>query len=114
MRDHANLGVAVPDDVRKRRMQMLKFIGCNAYRCSHNPPTPEVLDLCDQLGLLVMDENRWFDSSEEGLRQLTHMMRRDRNHPCVVMWSMANEEPLQGTERGQNMMRSMMFTARRF
>lgn len=112
--DHANLGVAVPDDVRKRRMQMLKFIGCNAYRCSHNPPTPEVLDLCDRLGLLVMDENRWFDSSEEGLRQLTHMMRRDRNHPCVVMWSMANEEPLQGTERGQNMMRSMMFTARRF
>lgn len=112
--DHANLGVAVPDDVREYRMQMLKFMGCNAYRCSHNPPTPEVLDLCDRLGIMVMDENRWFDCSEEGLAQLEHMMKRDRNHPSIVMWSMANEEPIQGTERGQKIMRSMMFTARKY
>lgn len=112
--DHANLGVAVPDDVREYRMQILKDMGCNAYRCSHNPPTPEVLDLCDRLGIMVMDENRWFDSSEEGLRQLEHMLVRDRNHPCIVMWSMANEEPIQGTQRGQGIMRSMMFTARRY
>lgn len=112
--DHANLGVAVPDDVREYRMQILKDMGCNAYRCSHNPPTPEVLDLCDRLGIMVMDENRWFDSSEEGLRQLEHMLVRDRNHPCIVMWSMANEEPIQGTQRGQGIMRSMMFTARKY
>lgn len=112
--DHANLGVAVPDDVREYRMRILKDMGCNAYRCSHNPPTPEVLDLCDRLGIMVMDENRWFDSSEEGLRQLEHMMVRDRNHPCIVMWSMANEEPIQGTQRGQGIMRSMMFTARKY
>ncbi len=112
--DHANLGVAVPDDVREHRMKMLKFIGCNAYRCSHNPPTPEVLALCDRLGILVMDENRWFDCSEEGLDQLEHMMKRDRNHPSIVMWSMANEEPIQGTQRGQKIMRSMMFTARKY
>lgn len=111
--DHANLGVAVPDDVREYRMRLLKSIGCNAYRCSHNPPTPEVLDLCDRLGILVMDENRWFDSSEEGLKQLTSMIKRDRNHPSVIIWSMANEEPLQGTERGQAIMRSMRFTARK-
>ena len=112
--DHANLGVAVPDGVREYRMKILKEMGCNAYRCSHNPPTPEVLDLCDRLGILVMDENRWFDSSEEGLAELEHMFRRDRNHPCIIMWSMANEEPMQGTERGQRIMRSMRFHARRF
>lgn len=112
--DHANLGVAIPDGVREYRMKILKEMGCNAYRCSHNPPTPEVLDLCDRLGIMVMDENRWFDSSEEGLRQLSHMMLRDRNHPCIVMWSMANEEPLQGTKRGQGIMKSMMFTARKY
>lgn len=112
--DHANLGVAVPDGIREMRMRILKFMGCNAYRCSHNPPTPEVLELCDRLGIMVMDENRWFDSSEEGLHQLVHMLKRDRNHPCIVMWSMANEEPIQGTERGQNIMHSMRFTAREY
>ncbi len=111
--DHANLGVAVPDEVRELRMRTLKSIGCNAYRCSHNPPTPEVLDLCDRLGILVMDENRWFDSSVEGLSQLRHMLIRDRNHPSVIMWSMANEEPIQGTERGQQIMKSMRFEARK-
>lgn len=110
--DHANLGVAVPDDVREYRMRQLKFMGCNAYRCSHNPPTPEVLDLCDRLGILVMDENRWFGCAEEDLKQLTQMLRRDRNHPCIVMWSMANEERIQGTERGKRIMRAMRFTAK--
>lgn len=110
--DHANLGVAVPDDVREYRMRQLKFMGCNAYRCSHNPPTPEVLDLCDRLGILVMDENRWFGCAEEDLKQLTQMLRRDRNHPCIIMWSMANEERIQGTERGKRIMRAMRFTAR--
>lgn len=112
--DHANLGVAVPDGVRAYRMQQLKKMGCNAYRCSHNPPTPEVLDLCDQLGIMVMDENRWFGCAEEDLGQLAHMLKRDRNHPCIVMWSMANEERIQGTERGKRIMRAMRFTARKY
>lgn len=112
--DHANLGVAVPDAVREYRMKQLKAMGCNAYRCSHNPPTPEVLDLCDRLGILVMDENRWFGCAQEDLRQLTHMMKRDRNHPCIIMWSMANEERIQGTERGKRIMRSMRYTARKY
>jgi len=112
--DHANLGVAVPDDVREYRMRQLKRIGCNAYRCSHNPPTPEVLDICDRLGILVMDENRWFGCAEEDIAQLTHMLKRDRNHPCIVMWSMANEERIQGTERGKRIMRAMRFAARRY
>lgn len=112
--DHANLGVAVPDAVREFRMKTLKEMGVSAYRCSHNPPTPEVLDLCDRLGIMVMDENRWFGCSKEDLDQLCHMMKRDRNHPCIVMWSMANEERIQGTERGQRIMSSMRHTARKY
>lgn len=105
--DYSNLGVAVPDQIHKKRLKALKDIGCNAYRCSHNPPTPEILQYCDELGLLVMDENRWFDSSPEGLKQLKSMIIRDRNHPSIILWSMANEEPLQGCERGKKMMASM-------
>lgn len=105
--DYSNLGVAVPDQIHKKRLEALKDIGCNAYRCSHNPPTPEILQYCDELGLLVMDENRWFNSSPEGLGQLKSMIIRDRNHPSIILWSMANEEPLQGCERGKKMMASM-------
>ncbi len=111
--DHANLGVAVPDRIRRQRMELLKSIGVNAYRCSHNPPTPEVLDYCDELGILVMDENRWFDASPQGLLHLENMLVRDRNHPSIILWSMANEEPLQGCERGQKIMAAMRsFTAK--
>ncbi len=82
-------------------------MGCNAIRTSHNPPTPELLDACDKLGMLVMDETRMMDSSEEGLSQLTRMVRRDRNHPSVILWSIGNEEPEQGTERGARIAETM-------
>lgn len=111
--DHANLGVAVPDEIRRERMMMLKSIGVNAYRCAHNPPTPEVLELCDELGIMVMDENRWFDASEQGLKHLRSMIVRDRNHPSIILWSMANEEPLQGCERGRKIMASMRTYAKK-
>ncbi len=111
--DHANLGVAVPDEIRRERMTILKRIGVNAYRCAHNPPTPEVLDLCDELGILVMDENRWFDASPQGLEHLRSMIVRDRNHPCIILWSMANEEPLQACERGRKIMASMRAYAKK-
>ena len=111
--DQANLGVALPDGIREERMKRLKELGCNAYRCSHNPPAPETLSLCDRLGLLVIDENRWFDSSEEGIRQLESMIRRDRNHPSIILWSMANEEPLQGCEKGRRIMNTLRAAARK-
>lgn len=107
--DYSNLGVAVPDQIHKMRLKELKAIGCNAYRCAHNPPTPEILQYCDKLGILVMDENRWFSASPEGLEQLKSMIIRDRNHPSIILWSMANEEPLQGYERGKKIMASMQF-----
>jgi len=99
--DHAGVGSALPDRLQFFRIAKLKECGSNAYRTSHNPPTPELLDACDQLGMLVMDETRMMSSSHEGLSQLERMIRRDRNHPSVVLWSLGNEEPIQSTDRGE-------------
>lgn len=101
--DHAGVGVAVPDSINEYRISLLKEMGSNAYRCAHGNPTPEILDYCDKYGILVMDENRWFNTSEEGLKQLKSMVIRDRNHPSVIMYSLFNEEPLQGTPTGRRL-----------
>jgi beta-galactosidase len=105
--DHAGLGVALPDAIHRFRIRRLLEMGSNAYRCAHNPPAPELLDACDQLGMLVMDENRNFGSSPEHLDQLRTMVLRDRNHPSVILWSICNEEPIQGTAVGANIARTM-------
>ncbi len=105
--DHAGVGVAVPDSIHEFRIRQLKEMGCNAYRCSHNPPARELLDACDRLGMLVMDENRNFGSSPEHLRQLEAMVKRDRNHPSVILWSLCNEEAIQATPAGEAIARTM-------
>ncbi|MBP2161017.1 MULTISPECIES: beta-galactosidase GalA [Asticcacaulis] len=105
--DHAGVGAAIPDALQYYRLRLLKEMGCNAYRASHNPPTPEVLDACDELGLLVIDETRLMTSSKEGLENLRSMIVRDRNHPSIILWSVGNEEPQQGTERGAIITRTM-------
>ncbi len=105
--DHAGVGIAVPDRVNEYRIERLKEMGANAYRCAHNPPTPELLDACDRLGMLVMDENRHLDSSPGRLADLESMICRDRNHPCIIMWSLANEEPIQGTPAGARIAKTM-------
>lgn len=105
--DHAGVGVAIPDALWEFRMRRLKELGVNAYRCAHNPPSKELLHLADKLGILVMDENRNFNSSPEYVRQLQWLVRRDRNHPSVFLWSVFNEEPMQGTEVGYEMVRRM-------
>ncbi|MDE3151745.1 MAG: DUF4982 domain-containing protein [Gemmatimonadota bacterium] len=111
--DHAGVGSALPDRLQYYRVAKLKEMGSNAYRTSHNPPTPELLDACDALGMLVLDETRMFASSAEGLSQLERLIRRDRNHPSVFCWSIGNEEPLQGTPEGARMATSMKRLARR-
>ena len=88
--------MAVPDSLWDFRLRRLKEMGCNAYRCAHNPPSAEFLDACDRLGMLVMDENRDFGSSPEYLKQLEWMVRRDRNHPSIILWSVFNEETIAG------------------
>jgi beta-galactosidase len=105
--DHAGIGAAVPDAIWTYRLQCLKDMGCNAIRTSHNPPAPELLDACDRMGILVIDETRMMTSSEQGLDDLSTMIRRDRNHPSVILWSIGNEEPQQGTERGAHIARTM-------
>ena len=105
--DHAGVGMAVPDSLWEFRVRKLKEMGSNANRCSHNPPATEFLDACDRLGMLVMDENRNFNCTPEYMDQLRWMVRRDRNHPSVILWSVFNEEPMQGTEQGYEMVRRM-------
>lgn len=90
--DHAGVGSALPDYLQYYRISLLKDMGCNAYRTTHNPPTPELLDACDSLGMLVLDETRLLTSGEEYTHQLTSLILRDRNHPSVFMWSIGNEE----------------------
>jgi beta-galactosidase len=98
--DHAGVGAALPDAVQYYRVSKLQEMGCNSIRTSHNPPTPELLDACDQMGMLVFDETRMMSSNPEGLSQFENLVRRDRNHPSVFMWSMGNEEGQANTARG--------------
>lgn len=105
--DHAGVGVALPDALWEFRIRKLKEMGVNAYRCAHNPPSKELLAVCDSMGILVMDENRVFNTSPEYVRQLQWLVKRDRNHPSVFLWSVFNEEPMQGTENGYEMVRRM-------
>jgi beta-galactosidase len=90
--DHAGVGAALPDSLQEFRIKQLQAMGCNAYRTSHNPPTPELLDACDRLGMLVLDETRQEGSDPQAQEQLQDMMMRDRNHPCIFLWSLGNEE----------------------
>ncbi|MBS1604342.1 MAG: DUF4982 domain-containing protein [Bacteroidetes bacterium] len=90
--DHAGVGSALPDYLQYYRVGLLKEMGVNAYRSSHNPPTPELLDACDSLGMLVLDETRLLNSGAEYGADFEWQILRDRNHPSVFMWSIGNEE----------------------
>ena len=111
--DHAGVGAALPDRLQYFRIERLKDMGSNALRTSHNPPTPELICATDKLGMLVLCETRMMDSNPEGLSQLERMVRRFRNHPSIFMWSLGNEEPEQGSERGQRIVRTMQDLAHR-
>jgi beta-galactosidase len=112
--DHAGVGAAMPDGLQDFRIARLKEMGSNAYRTSHNPPTPELLEACDRLGMLVMDENRLLGSDAANLDSLESLIKRDRNHPSVFIWSIANEEwSTQGTPAGKRVAATMQATIKR-
>jgi len=111
--DHGGVGAAMPDRLQSFRLEKLKEMGSNGVRCSHNPPTPELLDACDRLGMLVIDETRMMASTPEGFDQLERLIRRDRNHPSVFLWCLGNEELEQTTERGARIVTSMRQFAKR-
>ena len=90
--DHAGVGAAIPDALLAYRIRRLKQLGCNAYRSSHNPMSPAMLDVCDSLGMLVIDETRLAGINANETSALRRMIERDRNHPSVILWSAGNEE----------------------
>jgi len=111
--DHAGLGAALPDAIEYYRIRKLREMGSNALRTAHNPPTPALLDACDDQGMLVLDETRMMSSNPEGLSQFENLVRRDRNRPSVFMWSMGNEEAAANTERGALILTAMKEVAAR-
>ena len=90
--DHAGVGAALPDRMQWFRMGVLKDMGGNAVRTSHNMPTPEWVEACDRLGMMMMCETRLMSSNPEGMAQLEVMVKRYRNSPSIILWSMGNEE----------------------
>ncbi len=90
--DHAGVGAALPDHLQWYRLGVLKDMGSNSVRTSHNMPTPEWVEACDQLGMMMMCETRLMSSNPEGMAQLELMIKRYRNSPSIVIWSMGNEE----------------------
>lgn len=108
--DFAGIGVALPDKINWYKLKLLKEVGCNGYR-THHPSTPEMLDMCDSMGILVLAENRYLSSTEEGLEDLTTLLYRDRNHPSIFIWSMENEEWIQGTVMGARILETMVETS---
>ena len=106
--DHAGVGTGIPDRLWKYRIEKMKSMGSNAIRTSHNPVSPAMLDLCDRMGMLVIEENRLMGINKEHVDLLERMIKRDRNHPCIILWSIGNEEwALEGNERGLRITQSM-------
>ena len=122
--DFAGVGIAVPDSLQPWRVEQLKRMGCNGWRTAHNPPNVAVLDACDKLGMLVMDENRHLGDTylpktgagtgDTNLADLATMIQRDRNHPSIIMWSLCNEEKFQDTPAGMRIFAAMKQVVQRY
>ena len=107
--DHAGVGAALPDRLQYFRIGVLQGMGCNAVRTSHNIPTPELVEACDRMGMMMMCETRMMSSNAEALEQLSGMIRRYRNSPSIIIWSMGNEEWfLQKNDIGERVMQTMV------
>ena len=111
--DYGLQGKAVSDRIKRYRVKLLKEMGANGYRCSHYSQSDVTMDELDRQGFLVMDENRWFGISDEYLDQLTTLIKKDRNRPSVIMWSIFNEEYLAATDLGKKFAEKMSAVIRR-
>ncbi len=99
--DFGITGIAVPDNIARYKVGLMKEMGANGYRTSHYQQHTAYMDAFDEMGFLVMDEVRWFESTKESFEQLESLVKRDRNRPSVIFWSTSNEEPLHITEHGR-------------
>ena len=111
--DQGLFGKAVPDNIQRYKIELCKEMGANGYRTSHYPHCETTMDALDELGFIVMDETRWFSSSEESIEQLEMLVKRDRNRPSVLFWSVGNEEPHHVTEEGRRICKAMMSRIRK-
>jgi beta-galactosidase len=98
--DHAGVGAAIPDALHRWRIAQLQEMGSNAWRSAHNPAATALLDACDEMGMLMIDEQRINSTAEAAMGDLDRLVRRDRNHPSIILWSLGNEEPHQASARG--------------
>ena len=89
--DFTGIGVAIPERINLFRGQMMRAVGANSWRMSHNPPAPHLLDILDQIGVIVWDENRQFGDNVIWMQDQRDMVKRDRNHPSIMVWSFCNE-----------------------
>ena len=106
--DHAGVGAAIPDALYVWRIKQLKKFGFNAIRTSHNPASPALLDICDSLGMYVLEETRLMGTNEAQLEPLRKMIERDKHHPCIIMWGIGNEEwGIEWNEKGERIARTM-------
>lgn len=110
--DFVGVGTASTKDIIRYKLERLKQMGGNAYRSAHHPASPDLLDLCDELGIIVMDENRILESSKFRLQEVRDMVIRDRNHPCILFWSIANEEVIGSTSLAVRMAKRIATTIR--
>ena len=105
--DFGLTGLAVPDNIAKYKIALMKEMGANGFRTPHYQNSAATMDALDELGFLVMNETRWFEATEEAMEQLETLVKRDRNRPSVIFWSTGNEEPLQATENGRLIHKAM-------
>ncbi len=111
--DFGLTGKAVPDNIHRHKIELIKEMGANGYRTSHYPHSEATMDALDELGFIVMNETRWFESSEDGIEQLKMLVKRDRNRPSVLFWSVGNEEPYHITEEGRRISQTMTAEVRK-
>ncbi len=106
--DFGITGKAVPDNIHRYKVEMIKNMGANGYRTSHYPHPEATMDALDELGFVVVDETRWFSSSDDAKKELTMLVKRDRNRPSVVFWSVGNEELHHTTEEGRRICKNLI------
>ena len=111
--DFGLTGKAVPDNIQRHKVSVMKEMGANGFRCSHYPHAEATMDALDEMGFVVMAETRWFESTDEGLEQLEMLVKRDRNRPSILFWSVGNEEPKFSSESGIRICRKMMDRVRK-
>ena len=95
--DFVGVGAAIPDAIQNYKIEKIKEVGFNAFRSSHNPATLELLDACDRLGVLVINENRIIETTKHRIEDLKELIKSSRNHPSVFAWSISNEEIFAGS-----------------